>query len=76
MDTDLHFQETYNLIDEVKATYPELRIEMKKPDLTLEEQANRHNPALWKNNLTNVVISERLNHWKRSYLGLRLGYQG
>ena len=50
LDTDLHFQETYNLIDEVKATYPELRIEMKKPDLTLEEQANQYNPALWKNN--------------------------
>lgn len=50
LDTDLHFQETYNLIDEVKTTYPELRIEMKKPDLTLEEQADQYNPALWKNN--------------------------
>ncbi|MDN8759683.1 phosphoadenosine phosphosulfate reductase family protein, partial [Staphylococcus aureus] len=50
LDTDLHFQETYDLIDNVKARFPKLRIEMKKPDLTLEEQADKYNPALWKNN--------------------------
>ena len=49
LDTDLHFQETYDLIDRVKEKYPQLRIEMKKPDLTLEEQAEKYNPALWKN---------------------------
>ena len=40
LDTDLHFQETYDLIDRVKEHFPKLRIEMKKPDLTLEEQAD------------------------------------
>ena len=50
LDTDLHFQETYDLIDRVKEKYPRLRIKMKKPELTLEEQANKYNPALWKNN--------------------------
>ena len=50
LDTDLHFQETYDLIDRVKEHFPKLRIEMKKPDLTLEEQADKYNPALWKNN--------------------------
>ncbi|MDK8289139.1 MAG: phosphoadenosine phosphosulfate reductase family protein, partial [Staphylococcus lugdunensis] len=50
LDTDLHFQETYDLIEDVKQRFPQLRIEMKKPDLTLEEQADQYNPALWKNN--------------------------
>ena len=50
LDTDLHFQETYDLIDRVKEKYPRLRIKMKKPELTLEEQANKYNTALWKNN--------------------------
>lgn len=50
LDTDLHFQETYDLIDRVKEKYPRLRIKMKKPELTLEEQADKYNPALWKNN--------------------------
>ncbi|MFC3041435.1 phosphoadenylyl-sulfate reductase [Virgibacillus xinjiangensis] len=48
LDTDLHFQETYELIEEVKAKYPELRIHIKKPELTLEEQAEEHGSALWK----------------------------
>ncbi|MDW8569916.1 phosphoadenylyl-sulfate reductase [Staphylococcus shinii] len=49
LDTNLHFQETYDLIDRVKARYPELNIKLKQPDLTLEEQADQFNPALWKN---------------------------
>ncbi|WP_085993116.1 phosphoadenylyl-sulfate reductase [Oceanobacillus senegalensis] len=48
LDTDLHFQETYNLIDEVKEKYPDLQIELKKPDLTLEEQGKQFGSALWK----------------------------
>ncbi|ALX49036.1 phosphoadenylyl-sulfate reductase [Lentibacillus amyloliquefaciens] len=48
LDTGLHFQETYDLIDEVKETYPELRIELKKPDLTVDEQAEQYGSALWK----------------------------
>ncbi|WP_411843097.1 phosphoadenylyl-sulfate reductase [Salinicoccus sp. HZC-1] len=48
LDTDLHFQETYDLIDRVKERYPGLRIKLKKPELTLEEQADKHGAALWK----------------------------
>ncbi|MDL4842693.1 phosphoadenylyl-sulfate reductase [Aquibacillus rhizosphaerae] len=48
LDTDLHFQETYDLIDKVKKRYPNLNIIMKKPDLTLEEQGKEHGSALWK----------------------------
>lgn len=47
LDTDLHFQETYDLIDRVKENYPNLNIQLKKPDLTLEEQASEYEPALW-----------------------------
>ena len=35
LDTDLHFKETYELIDKVKSRYPSLQIELKKPSLTL-----------------------------------------
>ena len=48
LDTDLHFQETYDHIDRVKERYPELNIELKKPDLTLDEQSEQYGPALWK----------------------------
>ncbi|GGE29385.1 phosphoadenosine phosphosulfate reductase [Pullulanibacillus camelliae] len=48
LDTDLHFQETYDLIDKVKARFPELNIIIKKPELTLEEQATEYGSALWK----------------------------
>ena len=49
LDTGLHFQETYDLIDRVQQRYPELNIKMKKPELTVEEQAEEYQPALWKN---------------------------
>lgn len=47
LDTDLHFQETYDLIDRVKERYPELRITLKKPDLSLDRQAEEYGDALW-----------------------------
>ncbi|HHY73577.1 MAG TPA: phosphoadenylyl-sulfate reductase [Bacillus bacterium] len=50
LDTDLHFEETYQLIDKVRIRYPELRIEIKKTSLTLEEQAKQYGPNLWGNN--------------------------
>ncbi|MCM3603413.1 phosphoadenylyl-sulfate reductase [Robertmurraya korlensis] len=48
LDTGLHFKETYELIDKVKERYPQLQIELKKPSLTLEEQAEQHGDELWK----------------------------
>ncbi|MCT2536930.1 phosphoadenylyl-sulfate reductase [Aquibacillus koreensis] len=48
LDTDLHFQETYDLIDKVKLRYPKLQIELKKPELSLEEQSTQYGSALWK----------------------------
>lgn len=48
LDTDLHFKETYELIDRVKERYPDLNIELTKPDLTLEEQEAQYGKELWK----------------------------
>ena len=48
LDTGLHFNETYELIEKVKKRYPSLQIELKKPSLTLEEQAKQFGEELWK----------------------------
>lgn len=48
LDTGLHFPETYSLIDKVKERYPSLNIQMKEPELTVDEQAEKHGSALWK----------------------------
>ncbi|MCG1023642.1 phosphoadenylyl-sulfate reductase [Sutcliffiella horikoshii] len=48
LDTDLHFPETYQVIEQIEKKFPDLQIEKKKPALTLEEQASAHGTALWK----------------------------
>ncbi|MED1205410.1 phosphoadenylyl-sulfate reductase [Heyndrickxia acidicola] len=47
LDTDVHFSETYALIEKVKGKYPELNIQLKKPHLTLDQQAQQYGSALW-----------------------------
>lgn len=47
LDTGVHFKETYEIIEKVKKTYPELTIHMKKPQLTLKEQAEAYGDKLW-----------------------------
>jgi phosphoadenosine phosphosulfate reductase len=48
LDTGVHFEETYQLIEQVKQKYPNLKIELKKPELTLEQQALEYGDELWK----------------------------
>ncbi len=48
LDTDLHFLETYEVIDKIEARFPTLKIERKKPKLSLDEQAAEYGSALWK----------------------------
>ncbi|KAB0444570.1 phosphoadenylyl-sulfate reductase [Lysinibacillus fusiformis] len=48
LDTDVHFKETYETIQRVKEKYPLLNIVMKKPALTLEQQAAQYGDELWK----------------------------
>ncbi|WP_421617702.1 phosphoadenylyl-sulfate reductase [Brevibacillus sp. TJ4] len=47
LDTNLHFAETYDLIERVRERYPDLRLTIKQPDLTLAEQAAIHGDKLW-----------------------------
>lgn len=47
LDTGLHFKETYNLIEEIQKRYPQLDIELKKPALTVEKQAETIGDKLW-----------------------------
>lgn len=47
LDTHLHFKETYDLIERVKAKYPDLRIKLAEPELSLGEQAKEYGERLW-----------------------------
>lgn len=47
LDTDFHFQETYDVRDELEAHYGIKFIQV-KPALTPEEQAEKHGDELWK----------------------------
>lgn len=47
LDTDVHFKETYETIERVKAKYPTLNIILKKPALTLQEQEKAFGDRLW-----------------------------
>ncbi|WP_429874184.1 phosphoadenylyl-sulfate reductase [Fictibacillus sp. NRS-1165] len=50
LDTNVHFKETYELIDRVKQKYPCLQIELLQPALSIDEQAVQYGDALWKRN--------------------------
>lgn len=50
LDTELHFQETYDLIEKVKAKYPSLNIKMLKSEVTLEQQKVLYGDKLWETN--------------------------
>ncbi|WP_080875150.1 phosphoadenylyl-sulfate reductase [Oceanobacillus timonensis] len=78
LDTDFHFKETYELIERVKERYPSLKIQMTKPDLAPEEQAETHGPELWKVNpdlccsIRKLIPLERqLNKYTAWISGLR-----
>lgn len=50
LDTGLHFPETYDLIERVKARYPSFNFIMMKPKLSVKEQADEFGEELWKRN--------------------------
>lgn len=50
LDTGLHFPETYELIEKVKARYPTLQIKSIKPKVSLTEQEKWYGEELWKDN--------------------------
>ncbi len=47
LDTDVLFQETYDLIEEATVRYTSPNLNRVSPKLTLEEQADLHGDALW-----------------------------
>lgn len=78
LDTDLHFDETYQLIEKVKQRYPKLEIEIKKPKLTLEEQASKFGEKLWESDANKccevrkvIPLSEVLSNTVSWLSGLR-----
>lgn len=78
LDTQLHFKETYQLIDQVKERYSRLNIELVKPELSLKEQAQKYGDELWKTNpdlccrLRKVVPMEKVLTGVKAWLsGLR-----
>ena len=50
LDTELHFSETYKLIEKVKQRYPTLQITIFKPKISLEEQTKWYGENLWNYN--------------------------
>ncbi|QDP39529.1 phosphoadenylyl-sulfate reductase [Radiobacillus deserti] len=50
LDTDLHFKETYQLIEKIKKRYPKLHVKITRPALTLAQQAEEHGDKLWERN--------------------------
>lgn len=78
LDTDVHFKETYETIERVKEKYPKLRITMKKPALTLAEQAEQYGDKLWETNPNQCCairklqpLNETLSQSKAWISGLR-----
>jgi phosphoadenosine phosphosulfate reductase len=49
VDTDFLFEETYKLIEEVWQRYP-INLEIRRPVLSPEEQAQQYGPQLWATN--------------------------
>ncbi|WP_408006456.1 phosphoadenylyl-sulfate reductase [Pseudalkalibacillus sp. A8] len=78
LDTGLHFDETYELIERVKARYPQLQIEMKRPELTVAEQSETYGENLWEHDPTQcchirkvVPLAQTLSGYKAWISGLR-----
>lgn len=69
LDTHVHFKETYELIKRVKAKYPKLHIELKEPNLSLEQQAEQYGIELWKSNPDLCCKLRKLNPLKEALQG-------
>ncbi|WP_079507446.1 phosphoadenylyl-sulfate reductase [Mesobacillus jeotgali] len=78
LDTGLHFPETYEVINQIQARYPDLRIEKKEPEMSLDEQAAQYGSALWLRdpnqccNIRKVIPLQRTLTAKQAWIsGLR-----
>ncbi|BCB03812.1 phosphoadenylyl-sulfate reductase [Bacillus sp. KH172YL63] len=66
LDTGVHFKETYEVIEKVRKRYPGIDIQMKKPELTLKEQAEVHGEKLWERNPNQCCQIRKLDPLKES----------
>lgn len=69
LDTGLHFQETYTLIDRVRDRYPQLKLELATPRLTVEEQADEYGDALWRRDPNRCCFMRKIEPLKRALDG-------
>ena len=76
LDTDVHFKETYETIDKVKERYPLLNIELKKPALTLEEQATQFGDELWKSDPNKCCEIRKLTPLRETLTGAKAWISG
>lgn len=76
LDTDVHFKETYETIERVKEKYPELNIILKKPALTLAEQAAQHGEELWKSDPNKCCDIRKLTPLNEALTGAKAWISG
>jgi len=76
LDTDVHFPETYALIDRVSEKYPRLNIDRIRPELSLEEQAARYGDALWARDPDACCRIRKVEPMARALTGVRAWMSG
>lgn len=76
LDTGLHFQETYELIEKVRERYPQLKLEMVNPRLNVEEQAEEYGEALWERDPNHCCLMRKIEPLKRALQGKQAWISG
>lgn len=76
LDTGLHFEETYTLIDKVRERYPQLDLEMATPKLTVEEQADEYGDKLWQRDPNLCCAMRKTEPLKRALKGKKAWISG
>ncbi len=60
LDTGCLFPETLDLIERVRARYPQLRLRVVRPSLSLEEQARQMGPNLWQTDPDQCCLARKV----------------
>lgn len=76
LDTGVHFKETYEVIDAIKEKFPRLKIEMKKPDLTLAQQEEQYGPELWKSDANRCCYLRKILPLEQALSGAQAWISG
>lgn len=76
LDTHVHFPQTYALIEKVKEKYPQLRIEMVQPTLTLAQQAAQYGEKLWETNPNQCCELRKVLPMKKALAGAQAWMTG